>query len=143
MLLFIIAGLTTGSVYALAGVGLVLTYKTSGIFNFAYGALATISAYLFYMLHVQHGMAWPLAAVISVFVLGPVLGLLLQGLARRLAGTSLAIQVAATVGILLVVQGLAVSIYGTVITRTVPQFLPTRQFLIDGAVGPVAPLTVL
>src|ERR1700733_953927 len=120
MLLFIIAGLTTGSVYALAGVGLVLTYKTSGIFNFAYGALATISAYLFYMLHVQHGMAWPLAAVISVFVLGPVLGLLLQG--------------PATVGILLVVQGLAVSIYGTVITRTVPQFLPTRQFLIDGAV---------
>ena len=39
MLPFIIAGLTTGSVYALAGVGLVLTYKTSGVFNFAHGAL--------------------------------------------------------------------------------------------------------
>ena len=35
LLPFLIVGLTTGSVYGLAGVGLVLTYKTSGIFNFA------------------------------------------------------------------------------------------------------------
>ena len=48
MLPFIIVGLVTGSVYGLAGVGLVLTYKTSGIFNLAYGALATVAAYLFY-----------------------------------------------------------------------------------------------
>ena len=88
MLLFIIAGLTTGSVYSLAGVGLVLTYKTSGVFNFAHGALATVSAYLFYTLHVQHGMPWPLAAVISVFVVGAVCGLLLELVARRLNGTT-------------------------------------------------------
>ena len=37
---FIVIGITTGAVYGLAGVGLVLTYKTSGIFNFAYGAVA-------------------------------------------------------------------------------------------------------
>ena len=36
---FIVIGVTTGAVYGLAGVGLVLTYKTSGIFNFAYGAI--------------------------------------------------------------------------------------------------------
>ncbi|MDQ1515201.1 MAG: hypothetical protein QOE80_1031, partial [Actinomycetota bacterium] len=35
---FVIAGLTTGSLYGLAAMGLVLTYKTSGIFNFAHGA---------------------------------------------------------------------------------------------------------
>jgi ABC-type branched-subunit amino acid transport system ATPase component/branched-subunit amino acid ABC-type transport system permease component len=134
MLLFIIAGLTTGSVYSLAGVGLVLTYKTSGVFNFAHGALATVSAYLFYTLHVQHGMPWPLAAVISVFVVGAVCGLLLELVARRLNGTTLAIRVAATVGILLIVQGVAVIIYGTVITRTVPQFLPTHPFTIAGTV---------
>ena len=37
---FIVIGLAVGSVYGLAATGLVLTYKTSGIFNFAYGALA-------------------------------------------------------------------------------------------------------
>ena len=40
---FIILGLTSGSVYGLAGVGLVLTYKTSGVFNFAFGAVGTLA----------------------------------------------------------------------------------------------------
>lgn len=71
MLPFIVAGLMTGSIYALAAVGLVLTYKTSGIFNFAYGALASVSAFLFYFLHVQRGLPWPVAAAICVVVAGP------------------------------------------------------------------------
>ena len=36
---FIVAGLTNGSIYGLAAVGLVLTYKTSGIFNFGHGVI--------------------------------------------------------------------------------------------------------
>jgi branched-subunit amino acid ABC-type transport system permease component len=32
-----VIGLTSGAVYALAGLGLVLTYKTSSVFNFAHG----------------------------------------------------------------------------------------------------------
>lgn len=51
LLPFIIVGVVSGAVYGLAAVGLVLSYRTSGIFNFAHGALATLSAYLFYDLH--------------------------------------------------------------------------------------------
>jgi len=69
MLPFIISGLVTGSVYGLAGAGLVVTYKTSGVFNFAHGALATVAAYLFYTLHIVHGMPWGVAAVLCAFVL--------------------------------------------------------------------------
>src|SRR5262245_11749431 len=101
LLPFIIAGLTTGSVYALAGVGLVLTYKTSGVFNFAHGALATVSAYLFYTLHVEHGVPWPIAAVACVFIAGPVLGLVLEQITRRLSNAGLATRVVSTVGVLL------------------------------------------
>jgi ABC-type branched-subunit amino acid transport system ATPase component/branched-subunit amino acid ABC-type transport system permease component len=129
---FIIAGLTTGSVYGLAGVGLVLTYKTSGVFNFAQGALATVAAYLFYALFVQHGMAWPLAGFICVFVLGPVLGLLLEILARALANATLNTQVASTVGILLMVQAGVVLIYGTTVVRNIPLFLPGGAYDIAG-----------
>ena len=68
---FIVIGLTAGSVYGLAGTGLVLTYKTSGVFNFAYGAIAAVAAYVFYWLHVQQGMAWQPAALLCLFVLGP------------------------------------------------------------------------
>ena len=35
----LIAGLITGAVFAIAASGLVVTYSTSGIFNFAHGAL--------------------------------------------------------------------------------------------------------
>jgi len=44
---FVISGVASGAVYGLAGTGLVLTYKTSGIFNFGYGAFATVASYLF------------------------------------------------------------------------------------------------
>ena len=54
---FIIAGLTVGSVYALAGSGLVLTFKTSGIFNFGHGALATVGVYVFYFMYVEAAAA--------------------------------------------------------------------------------------
>lgn len=131
LLPFIIAGLTTGSVYGLAGVGLVLTYKTSGVFNFAHGALATVTAYLFYTLHVQHGMNWELAAVLCVFILGPILGMLFELVARTLINTSLATRVVSTVGVLLIVQAGVTIIYGTTITRIVPQFFPTHNFKIS------------
>ena len=41
---FVITGLLTGTVYRLAASGLVLTFKTSGIFNFGYGAILTAGA---------------------------------------------------------------------------------------------------
>ena len=48
---FLIIGVVSGSIYGMAAVGLVLSYRTSGIFNFAHGALATLAAYVFYWLH--------------------------------------------------------------------------------------------
>ena len=42
---FIVIGLTAGSIYSLAALGLVLTYKTSGVFNFAHGAIAAVAAF--------------------------------------------------------------------------------------------------
>lgn len=84
----VVAELASGAVYGLAGVGLVLTYKTSGVFNFAHGALATVAAYLFYSLYVDSGLPWPLAAAIVLFVLGPLMGLALERLANELAGAA-------------------------------------------------------
>jgi len=121
---YLVAGLTTGSIFALAAVGLVLTYKTSGIFNFAHGALASASAFLFYCLHVQHGMAWPLAAAICVLGGGPVVGFVLERVARRLALVTLPMKVLGTVGILLTIQGALELMYAPGPDREVPQFLP-------------------
>ena len=50
VLIFVVVGLAAGSVYALAGVGVVVTYRTTGVLNFGTGAIATVAAYLFYTL---------------------------------------------------------------------------------------------
>ena len=131
LLPFIVVGLATGAVYGLAGVGLVLTYRTSGVFNFAHGAIASAGAYLFYEMHNKHGIAWPLAVMVCVLVLGPAMGVALELIGRRLAGTTAALRVVATVGLLLMVLGVATIVYGPA-TITLPQFLPTRTFRVTG-----------
>ncbi|MHB1582633.1 MAG: branched-chain amino acid ABC transporter permease, partial [Acidimicrobiales bacterium] len=128
---FIVIGITTGTIYGLAGTGLVLTYKTSGIFNFAYGSVATVAVFVFYFLHVQHGVAWPLAALLSVGVMGPVEGLVLERLARALDPMSPTLKVVATVGLLLAVLGLGTIWYGGEAVDF-PQFLPAETFRLVG-----------
>lgn len=132
LLPFVIAGIVSGSVYGLAAVGLVLTYKTSGVFNFAHGAMATVSAYAFYTLHVINGFSWQLAAAICVLVLGPAMGLALELLARVVDQATVELRIAATIGILLFVQAGVTLYYGQTTTRIVPAFLPQGGFAAFG-----------
>jgi ABC-type branched-subunit amino acid transport system ATPase component/branched-subunit amino acid ABC-type transport system permease component len=120
---FVVSGVAVGAVYGLAATGLVLTYKTSGIFNFGYGALATAAAYVFHWLTVDHGVDWKVALAVSVLGVGPLLGLVMEQFARRLAPQPTALKIVGTVGLVLLVQGLASIKYGTT-TIPVRQFLP-------------------
>ncbi|HEV8626416.1 MAG TPA: ABC transporter permease [Acidimicrobiia bacterium] len=132
LLPFLVVGITSGSLYGLAGVGLVLTYRTSGVFNFAHGAVAAVGAFVFYELHHEQGLPWPLAAAICLAVAAPLLGLVLERLARGLAGVAPALQIVATIGLLLFIQGVATGLYGSD-TRFFPKFLPTRTLRLLGA----------
>ena len=74
----ILSGMSYGSIYALLAVGLVLTYKTSGIFNLAYGAQAFVAAAVYFDLRVRHELPIPIAFVVAVFIVSPLLGLFLE-----------------------------------------------------------------
>jgi ABC-type branched-subunit amino acid transport system ATPase component/branched-subunit amino acid ABC-type transport system permease component len=126
LLPFIMSGIIAGTIYGLAGAGLVLTYKTSGIFNFGHGALATVAAYAFYWMNVDLGWDWRVCFFLSVLVLGPLLGLLMEPFARQLTRQVTAYKVVGTVGLILLVQGLATLKYGADPQRF-PQFLPGSQ----------------
>jgi ABC-type branched-subunit amino acid transport system ATPase component/branched-subunit amino acid ABC-type transport system permease component len=110
---FIVIGLASGAVYGLAGMGLVLTYKTSGILNFGYGAVAALNVFAFYFLNTDHGVPWGLAAAICLLVIAPILGLALELLARSLADASETIKVVATVGLILIVEAIGQFWYPT------------------------------
>src|SRR5277367_1081259 len=86
---FAIPGIPYGCTYAIVAVGLVLTYQATGVFNFAYGAQAYLSAYVFTRLvQDEHLPVW-LSFVLSVVVLGPVVGLAFDHfLFRKIATTN-------------------------------------------------------
>ena len=58
---FTVVGLATGAIYSIASAGLVVTYTTSGIFNFAHGAIGMFSAFLYWQLRWDDGWGgnWP------------------------------------------------------------------------------------
>ena len=79
----VLQGAPPGTVYALVALGFVLAYKTSGVFNLAFGAQAYASAVVYFKTHTEWG--WPIipSAVAAVLVLAPLLGYLLERLVFR------------------------------------------------------------
>ena len=109
---FIIFGIITGSIYGLTAMGLVLTYKTSGVFNIAHGAVCAAAAYTFYGLREEHGVPWPIAFLITFGVFGPVAGLILERLSVVLAPVSIAYRIVGTVGLLVAIRALISLVFG-------------------------------
>ena len=109
---FIVFGLITGSIYGLTAMGLVLTYKTSGVFNFGHGAVCAAAAYAFYDLRERQGLPWLWAVLIVAVVFGPLAGLILERLAVVLAPVSTAYRIVGTVGLLVAIRALIGLRYG-------------------------------
>ncbi len=131
---YLIFGVVTGSIYGICAMGLVLTYKTSGVFNFGHGAVCALSAYAFFDLRQQQGMSWPLAAFVVVFVIGPLVGLVMERLAAGLAPVSTAYKIVGTVGLLVFIQALIVLRY-TGQGRRFDYFLPQDEAFAISGVG--------
>lgn len=126
---FLIPGIADGSVYALAAVGLVLTFKTSGVFNFAHGALAAAAAYMFYEFRIEQGLPWPVAFVLSLLLVGVVGGLILERLGALLSSAPVVSVVVATVGLLVLLQSVCTAVYGAA-TIQFDEYLPQAGFTV-------------
>src|ERR1700761_1742600 len=99
MLQYVLAGLALGSIYAIASAGLVITYTSAGILNFAFGSMAFFIALFYYWLHAQHGWGIVPAALVSVVVTGAAMGAVLWAvLFRPLRDRASLIKVVATIG---------------------------------------------
>jgi branched-chain amino acid transport system permease protein len=125
MLQFVIAGLVLGGIYAIASAGLVITYTSSGILNFAFGAIAFFIARFYYYLHTQHGWSIALSAVVSVVIAAPALGVFLYAvLFRFLRLSSPLIKVVATIGLLVAFPALATWFFGNQAIQQAPGLAP-------------------
>ncbi|MFZ5968121.1 MAG: branched-chain amino acid ABC transporter permease [Bacillota bacterium] len=108
----IIAGLETGGLYALAALGLVLIFRTSDVINFAQGEIAMFSTFVAYRIFENAYPYW--AAVTGAILFAVVFGYGIERLFLRPAmKASIISKIIITMGILMVIQGLAVVIFGT------------------------------
>jgi branched-subunit amino acid ABC-type transport system permease component len=101
---YVIRGIPFGCVFALVAIGLVLTYKTSGVFNLAFAAQAYASAAVYYQLRANDGWSNLPAFLVAVVVVAPLLGLVLDRFLFR------HLRTAPTVAKLVVSLGLLVAI---------------------------------
>lgn len=138
---FVVAGLADGAIYGLAAVGLVLTFRTSGVFNFAHGSLAAIAAYLFHELYLTHGWPWPIAALVTVLVVGVVGGLGFERMAFWLSEAPTVMRVVATIAVVTGVSSYLLAVFGATPLQLQP-YLPTSGFEVADVVVSVGDVTI-
>lgn len=77
----LVAGLAAGIMYALVAIGFVLIYKTSGVLNFAQGAMLLFAALTFVSLH-ERGISFAAALLITLAIM-IVLGIAIEKFVLR------------------------------------------------------------
>ena len=97
---WLIEGFPVGCVYALVAIGLVLTYKTTGVFNLAFSAQAFFSAWIMFdFVEIHHRPLW-LGFVVSVLIAAPALGFVLdRGLFRYMRTASGVVKLVTALGL--------------------------------------------
>ncbi|MBC2836848.1 branched-chain amino acid ABC transporter permease [Paragemmobacter straminiformis] len=111
-----IGGLLSGVMYALVAIGFVLIYKTSGVLNFAQGAMVLFAALTFVSL-TEMGLPFAGALVLTLLAM-TLLGITVErAVLRPLANRSPMTLFMATLGLSYILEGLAQLLWGTQVHR--------------------------
>ncbi|HEY5400664.1 MAG TPA: branched-chain amino acid ABC transporter permease, partial [Trebonia sp.] len=129
-----IIGLSTAAIYAVVGSGLVLTYTTTGVFNFAHGAAGMLAAFTYWQLTIGWGWPVPVALAVVLLVAAPVFGLLVERVViRPVQGLGEAERLVVTVAMLSGFIALAQWIWNPNLVRSLPPFFPGSASLHIGS----------
>ncbi|MES9539617.1 ATP-binding cassette domain-containing protein [Actinomadura sp. NPDC000600] len=126
-------GCATGGIYAISAMGVVAVFRSSGVINFAHGAVAMAGGYVMYSVADTAGLSHLIAVPAGVLASALIGWLVYVLVIRPLAETSTLTRVIATLGVFVVLQQGVVLVYGSALKIPEP-YLPT------GAVraGPIA-----
>jgi branched-chain amino acid transport system permease protein len=110
---FALPGVPYGCTYALVAICLVLTYQATGVFNFAFGAQAFASGYVFTYLTQNHNWSGFEAFLVSVVVMGPVVGYAFDRLLfRHIANSNAVAKMVCSLALLVGIPSLLPVIFG-------------------------------
>jgi branched-chain amino acid transport system permease protein len=106
------SGVTTGALYALVALGIVVVFKATAIVNFAHGELFMIGGFLAYTLHVMLGVPYVLSLALAVAATFFV-GIATDRIAfRPLMKSNIVALVLATVGFSFMLKGIGRAVWG-------------------------------
>ncbi|MEV7193225.1 ATP-binding cassette domain-containing protein [Streptomyces sp. NPDC093510] len=131
-----LAGLSVGSAAALTGTGLIVTYRATGVLNFAHGAIAMLCAYVLRQLTAEWHWPLPLAAALTLLVVAPGIGLLLARAVFRPPATGPADPaqtLVASIGVFVLLVGGAALLWGPGARDDAPVLLPAEPWAQLGA----------
>ena len=111
---YALPGIPYGCDFALLAVGLVITFRATGVFNLAFGAQAFAAAFIFDLLVRSEGLPVWAAFVVAVLLLSPMLGLVLDRLLfRHIPTASTTAKVVSSVGLLIAIPQALPIFFGT------------------------------
>ncbi|HKA27564.1 MAG TPA: branched-chain amino acid ABC transporter permease [Gaiellaceae bacterium] len=137
----VVSGLSSGGIYALLAVALVLIYRATGVVNFAQGELAMFSTFVAWTL-TQHGLAyWPafVVTVLAAFAGGIVLE---RAVIRPVEQASVLTVAIVTIGLFFVVNGAAFWIWSPEV-KSMPNAFSTRPIRIAGVAFSISDLGII
>jgi branched-chain amino acid transport system permease protein len=109
---YMAAGISKGAVVSLAALGFLLTYKATGVVNFAQGALISLGAYIALWGTQRWGMPIVVACIFSIAIMF-IIGVGLERVAYApLRGRSIHVVVIATLGASIIIETLISIWYG-------------------------------
>ncbi len=127
----LVIGLVNGAMYGLVALGLVLIYKSSGIFNFAQGEFGTVAIYVMWLL-LERNVPYAICVVIALAT-AVVLGLGTERfIIRPLYSSPRVILLVATAGVALLFIGLEFWIGGPLLRTISPALGRTDRLSIFG-----------
>lgn len=130
LLRVLIGGIANGAIYAAVAVGFSVIYRSGRVFNIAQGELLMIATFMCMALF-GTGMNHWLAILLTAIAMG-LLGLLIERLMLRpLVGQSEMALFMATLGLLLILNGLGTIVFGTE-PRLFPDVLGTERWRLGG-----------
>jgi len=138
ILLFILLGLGSGALIAGIALGVVLSYRGSGVINLSTGAIAMLGGYAFWALNAGKIASLPtVVALLLALVFVAACGALTEFVVYRpLRNAAPLAKLVASLGVLLVAQASMLLAFG-ITPQPAPGILPTNTVHMLGAVVPV------
>ena len=130
----VVSGILTGAIYALVAMGIVIVYRSSGIFNFAHGAVTLIGAFVFWTLIGCAGLpVW--ACILVTFLIAALVGLGIERLTLRpLLGQPILASIMMTLGLSMLFLGIYQAVWGHMGIVSFPSFMPMGHWMIGDIV---------